>query len=619
LLGIAVSFRLDELSRLRPLILRRQDLCRQYRPFHQGIVVDGYLADCLFHFELAELQYNLAEAYQDDNRHGDALEILRKLCKDDSDEQRYAVHRFISCQALRKLDEMREIVEDLDVRRRALYEQAMAKLAEYREMVRKRLEERKEEEKGREGEGENGRQGDKGTGRQGDKETALAVDGETAEEHEEEQTERRILSVEERKELVTWRRLVRFDPPVVDYLKAQVRAMENRPEEALELLQRVTEAHLARPGLFLQTADLYLKLRRFDQAEQTYAKALAIDPDNPHAHVGMARLALRRRQYVTAVQSALDALQRLYHYPLAHFLLGVALLRLKELPRAAEAFRAALSLNPNFAQAHVRLAWILRQLGDKAGAADHRRRLRELKEARFSREPLASAKALQHTGRQEGWERGIVKGPSALEKEMEHPVCESVIVVSGLPRSGTSMIMQMLTAGGVPVLSDGQRVADDDNPLGYYEFEPVKHLHESADWVKGAKGKVVKVVAPLLHHLPRDLDYRIVFIERDVDEVLASQGQMLTRRGQNIDDSPARRNRLKETYCRQLQNLRTTLSQRARTQTLFLCHADAIANPRAAAELLNDFLGGGLDAGAMAEEVKPDLHRQRAAPAEVCS
>ncbi len=109
------------------------------------------------------------------------------------------------------------------------------------------------------------------------------------------------------------------------------------------------------------------------------------------------------------------------------------------------------------------------------------------------------------------------------------------------------MIMQMLAAGGLPILSDGRRTADEDNPQGYFEYEPVKHLHENADWLNDARGQVVKVVAPFLTHLPQDRDYRIVFIERNMEEVLASQGEMLVRRGEKIDDTPARRRRLKET------------------------------------------------------------------------
>jgi Tfp pilus assembly protein PilF len=127
------------------------------------------------------------------------------------------------------------------------------------------------------------------------------------------------LTPEERKELAKWRRPTRFQPPVVDYLKAQVQTADHQWFDALESLNRVQEAHLARPGLLLQAADLYRRLKRWDEAEQTYVKALGIDPDNPHAHLGMSRMALRRRDYAGAAQAALDCLQRQYQYPMAHF------------------------------------------------------------------------------------------------------------------------------------------------------------------------------------------------------------------------------------------------------------------------------------------------------------
>src|ERR1051326_1814155 len=186
---------------------------------------------------------------------------------------------------------MSEIVADLDGRRRGVYEQAQAGLKELSELVRKRMEERKlnpelaTTEAPSDAKPEESDEPD---------ETGVEASGEA------EKTEAALLSPEERQALGRWRNLARFDPPVVDYLKAQVRAMEGRPAEALELLERVQEAHLARPGLFLQTADLYLKLGRWQEAEQTYAKALSVDPDNPHAHVGMSRMALRRGDYAGA-------------------------------------------------------------------------------------------------------------------------------------------------------------------------------------------------------------------------------------------------------------------------------------------------------------------------------
>ena len=115
----------------------------------------------------------------------------------------------------------------------------------------------------------------------------------------------------------------------------------------------------------------------------------------------------------------------------------------------------------------------------------------------------------------------------------------SVVVVSGLPRSGTSMLMGMLAAGGMETLADGVRAPDDDNPLGYYELERVKQLQTGVDtaWLGDARGKCVKVISYFLKYLPSDEHYRIVFVRRDLAEVLASQRTMLPRRGEPVGDS----------------------------------------------------------------------------------
>jgi hypothetical protein len=191
------------------------------------------------------------------------------------------------------------------------------------------------------------------------------------------------------------------------------------------------------------------------------------------------------------------------------------------------------------------------------------------------------------------------------------PPDETVVVVSGLPRSGTSMIMQMVAAGGFPVLSDGIRGADLDNPRGYLEYEPVKNLLRDAGWVAEAKGKAVKVVAPLLRALPKDLAYRVILIERDFNEVLDSQAQMLLRRNKSLPDTPERRNSLREAFGRSLREARDFLRRHPRTRLLVLQQENVLRDPAGAAAQINDFLGGHLDVLKMAAEVDPSLHRQR--------
>jgi hypothetical protein len=358
-----------------------------------------------------------------------------------------------------------------------------------------------------------------------------------------------------------------------------------------------------RPGLLLQTADLYLRLQRFEESEQTYLRALEIDPDNPHAHLGMSRMALHRRDYAAAAQSALNCLQRLYQYPMAHFLLGVALTGMRDYSRAGEALRVALTLNPNFPQAHVRLAWLLKhKLGDPAEAAEHMRLAREIRGGarKVERAPVTSVRSAQPSP------DDADAAPAQLP-----PLGEGILVVSGLPRSGTSMIMQMLHAGGMPILTDSERSADDDNPLGYFEFEPVKQLFRNAEWIEQAVGKAVKIVVPLIPALPGRTGYRVILVERDLDEILASQAKMIERRGAQIEDTPERRERLKQENTRLVDRVKASLTNHPDAQMLVLQHAKVMRDPAAAAHRINLFCGGVLREESMAACVRPELHRQK--------
>ena len=186
---------------------------------------------------------------------------------------------------------------------------------------------------------------------------------------------------------------------------------------------------------------------------------------------------------------------------------------------------------------------------------------------------------------------------------------EPVIVVAGLPRSGTSMLMQMLAAGGVPILSDGARQADEDNPHGYFEFEPVKQLLKNSQWLFEARGKAVKIVAPLIGALPRGLACRVILCERNLEEVLDSQDRMLKRRGQPA--APEHRELLKQEYTRTIAGVKAMLRRRPDTELLVIEHGEAIADPVRTAGRVNEFLGGGLDIAKMAVVVDPALHRNR--------
>ena len=185
-----------------------------------------------------------------------------------------------------------------------------------------------------------------------------------------------------------------------------------------------------------------------------------------------------------------------------------------------------------------------------------------------------------------------------------------IVVVSGLPRSGTSMTMKMLEAGGLSVVTDGLRTADEDNPKGYYEDERVKRLHKEADkaWLRDARGKVVKIISFLLKSLPAEHNYQVILMNRNLREIVASQNKMLARLGKpnDLPDEMA-----VQLLASQVKDAAFFL-QRPQFEVLELQYAETLANPRPQAERIARFLGGGLDVDKMASVVDNQLYRNRA-------
>lgn len=187
-----------------------------------------------------------------------------------------------------------------------------------------------------------------------------------------------------------------------------------------------------------------------------------------------------------------------------------------------------------------------------------------------------------------------------------------ITVVSGLPRSGTSMMMKMLDSGDMPLLIDRIRKADEDNPKGYYEYERVKDLEKDNSWLDLARGRAIKIVSPLLYYLKQDAacTYKIIFMLRDLDEILASQKKMAERL--NNDSEPIRDNILKEKYSQHLEDIYEWLGQKEDIEVLFVQYTDVLENPLAIAEGISEFLGIELNVRKMAGVTDASLYRQRA-------
>ncbi len=529
-----------------------------------------------------EMRYNLARAYMDGGFYALGAEILAELYDAEPEQYRFGVHLALCHQALGQVAELRALVERMTADRQAAAAKAGEELKELGERLKARQTEANQ----------------------------LTAEGGVDFEH---------LSEEEKQIYDDLRLTARFSRFDLDFLMSWVLLAEAKPEAALEHLARAGQAEPRRPSLHIQIGETLVALRQWPEAEAAFRRALALDPRNPHAHLGVAKACLRQDRVEEGVAEALESVGYLYQNPMAHYILGLGLLRMKQYFRAVEAVRVAVSINPNFERAHRFLArYALRGELSVEKAREHWQTVREIRARRrveaTTRVAPAALAAFRDDfpadGDQERRAPSLDAAPVADKSAVPDDPRECVVVVAGLPRSGTSMMMQMLAAGPLPILSDGKREADSDNPRGYHELEAATRLRQDREWIREAKGKAVKIVAQLLPFLPPDLPYRVVFMERDPKEVLQSQKAMLERLGR--DRAKLSDEQLEQTFRQQLKQVGIWLARQPNIRTLFVAHRDAIAGPQAVAAKVNQFLGGQLDTQAMAAVVDGSLYRQRA-------
>ncbi len=198
-----------------------------------------------------------------------------------------------------------------------------------------------------------------------------------------------------------------------------------------------------------------------------------------------------------------------------------------------------------------------------------------------------------------------------LKRMFRRQESEPIVVVSGLPRSGTSMLMKMLESGGMEILTDSERAADIDNPKGYFEYGRIKDLEKETDksYIREGRGKVLKVISFLIKDLPDDNDYRVIFMRRDLDEVLASQNKMIHRLG--TTDTTATEAAMKEAYRNDIVRTRLLCRSRPNFELIEIGYKPTIEDPAATARSVNAFVGGHLNEAAMREAVDGSLYRNR--------
>jgi tetratricopeptide (TPR) repeat protein len=556
----------------------------------QQLVALGYIAEPnadkakALEETVRELEYNLAQAYMDGGIYNQAVDILERLYKTWPMEHRFGF-KLASCyQSLGRTADLRPLVATLIERRIEEATTAAATLKslklddpEVHNAEKQKVEKMSDQEKRKFG------------------------------------RERRELIAKARPNLFSLR-----------YLEACADFAEKKYEDALSKLEQLDSDYGARRNAFVLRGEICQRLKRWDESKAAFDQALEIDPESPGPLLGLARSALAAKDYEAAVRHARESIGLLFFQPRAHYIHGLAQYRLGCWREAEHAFLLCVRQAPLFSAAFRMLAeiarWHKRDAAEQAvyqvKVLETRRRLKELRKKKGAEVRAAVATSIHS---EEACPMPELKPhPETLAGV---PAGEIVTVVSGLPRSGTSLMMQILEAAGIPPFTDNNRKADESNPKGYYEHDKIASLlsEPNRSWIKEAKGTAIKVVVPLLAGLPRKLrrpdsepeplHYRILFMERDMEEILLSQETMLQRLGKaaskgekTVDVSKAYRQqeRHARSWCTNLGIHAMSVDFQA------LVHRPDEALPQ-----LARFLGATDSLPAMRACIDPALHRAR--------
>lgn len=502
-----------------------------------------------------ELRCNLANAYADGGLLDDAARMMKELWNDWPQEHRFGIALAGCLAGLRRTNERREVLQKLE----SNMEQSASSAAE-------ELERHK---------------GPDGT-----------VDIEKA-------------TDSERYELRRLFALANPDRGTLAFLKGLQRTLEDKPEEAVAELERGAELLPDWPVLQIRLGHALLKTGATARALAAFELALRQDPDQVDALTGIALVKEAEGDWDGMWQAALSATDLIFYNPRGHSLIGRALLKLGRYDEAEQAFNLALHQAPSHREALRGLTVLYRDLRpDEFKLTSHGLRMFVLREQMRVRAKERRAGSTAPPP--------VPEVPAASSAEINGEPwgepADVVTIVSGLPRSGTSMMMQMLAAGGVPIYSDDRRVADADNPLGYFEHDLAPKLASNDKWLPQVRGRAVKIVAPLLPRLPDTERYAIVMMRRDLGEVVASQREMLKRLGRKgaalSDDE------LTAALRREMARVQRWIARRDNVRVLDIQYATVLADPAAAAGRIAAFLNRSLDLPAMADAVKPALRRQ---------
>ena len=346
-----------------------------------------------------------------------------------------------------------------------------------------------------------------------------------------------------------------------DYLEGSLYAMQSNSKTAIECFLKAEQSDFKTPQLYLQLGKQYLRLSENEKALEIFDEALALDDDSNMAYHGKGIAYLYLGDYENAVDNFLRAIGLVYHFSPSHYFLGLSFIKMQKITEACQALEICLILAPKNMKARRHLINLY---------TDY---IRDDKRVEYH------------------------------QKLMDEYSKGKITIVSGLPRSGTSLMMQILEAAGLDILSDEERSADDNNPKGYFEYEPVKKIAQDNLWMKDASGKCLKVIAYLIKYLPSNFEYKILYMKRDIIEIITSQQKML---GKSLDVYPAA---LDMAYKKEEAAVLNYISENSNMDILVVNYSDLVNNNESELKRIADFLE--LEMDLIENVVDPNLYRNR--------
>lgn len=344
------------------------------------------------------------------------------------------------------------------------------------------------------------------------------------------------------------------------FIEAQILAGKGYNRKALKVL---IDAKNRKPNaeVWFRIGSVNLTLENFKEAQKAFENAIEIESDKAKYHRGISEALFELKEYQESAEHAFTSIELVKYFPAAHYMLGRALEKLGDLENAKIAFKTATTLK---AKTYHKAEKALENIVEKITT------------------PLKLRDKIQYKYRK-----------------------EQIVIVSGLPRSGTSLMMQMLDKGGLDSLVDQKRKADESNPKGYYEFEPVKSIHKDNSWLDQAKDKSVKIVAPLLKHLDFKYRYKIIFMKRNLDEIIKSQQKMI---GKNPDIFPVS---LYNAFRKQLESIEIWKNKEPGVELIYIDYKDVLDHPNVAIDKIQSFLGIDLKKNEMEKCIDISLYRNK--------